>query len=73
MSSSNVDDLAPLAKVDTIVHNDENSFELSRVVLVCLDPESSDITFKWALDNFIIPSKDLVSLSITSRDKKKSK
>lgn len=60
-----VEDLEPLTRQDTLVqshkgHADESP-ELTRVVLVCLDPETSEITFKWALDNFIVPQKDLVS------------
>ncbi|KAI7906390.1 uncharacterized protein BX663DRAFT_496257 [Cokeromyces recurvatus] len=60
-SSSNTGELPSLKKVDTIVHNDDNGPELNRVVLICLDPESSNVTFQWALDNFIVPSKDLVN------------
>ena len=54
-----------LTKTDTLVHHFEGHAdtnpELTRVVLVCLDPESASITFKWAIDNFIAPQKDLVS------------
>lgn len=61
-------ELPPLTKKDTLVHfnkgHAEEGNELTRVVLVCLDPESADITFQWALDNFISPSKDLVSFHI---------
>ncbi|KAG2203943.1 hypothetical protein INT47_007526 [Mucor saturninus] len=56
----------PLTKKDTLVHfnegHAEEGHELTRVVLICLDPESADITFQWALDNFITPTKDLVIL-----------
>lgn len=58
-------ELPPLTKRDTLVHysegHAEEGHELTRVVLICLDPESADITFQWALDNFISPKKDLVS------------
>lgn len=54
-----------LKKTDTLVQTyagaSDESPELTRVVLVCLDPESADTTFRWALDNFIVPHKDLVS------------
>lgn len=54
-----------LKKTDTLVQTyagtSDESPDLTRVVLVCLDPESADTTFQWALDNFIVPKKDLVS------------
>ncbi|KAG1123699.1 hypothetical protein G6F42_010301 [Rhizopus arrhizus] len=55
-----------LKKTDTLVQtyagSSDESPDLTRVVLVCLDPESADTTFQWALDNFIVPKKDLVVL-----------
>lgn len=70
MSSSIKDDPNALQKTDTLVRHfagkSDEIPELTRVVLLCLDPISADTTFHWALDNFIIPPKDLVS-------KKKSK
>ncbi|KAF1805777.1 hypothetical protein V8B55DRAFT_1488855 [Mucor lusitanicus] len=55
-----------LKKTDTLVQTyagaSDESPDLTRVVLVCLDPESADTTFQWALDNFIVPKKDLVVL-----------
>ncbi|CEP09187.1 hypothetical protein [Parasitella parasitica] len=62
---SNTEDLT-LKKTDTLVQTyagtSDESPELSRVILVCLDPDSAETTFKWALDNFIVPKKDLVIL-----------
>lgn len=67
--SSNTEQQAhtePLVKTDTLVHSSEahpdTHPELTRVVLICLDPESAGITFQWALDNFVCPKKDLVSV-----------
>lgn len=67
--SSNTEQQAhtePLVKTDTLVHSFEGHAdtnpELTRVVLICLDPESAGITFQWALDNFVCPKKDLVSV-----------
>ncbi|KAI9247818.1 hypothetical protein EDC94DRAFT_625769 [Helicostylum pulchrum] len=66
MSTSDHANLPPLTKKDTLVHASEGhakeDHHLTRVVLVCLDPESSETTFKWALDNFIVPEKDLIVL-----------
>jgi hypothetical protein len=56
------DKLSPLTETDTLIHHEEHDRELSRVVMVCLDPDSADTVFTWANDNFIIPSKDLVSV-----------
>jgi hypothetical protein len=54
----------PAGNKDVLVQNTseapDHHSSLSRVVLVCLDPVSADITFQWALDNFIAPQKDLV-------------
>lgn len=62
---SNTEDLT-LKKTDTLVQTyagtSDESPDLTRVVLVCLDPESADTTFQWALDNFIMPKKDLVCI-----------
>ncbi|KAI8639830.1 hypothetical protein BD408DRAFT_445686 [Parasitella parasitica] len=62
---SNTEDLT-LKKTDTLVQTyagtSDESPELTRVVLICLDPDSADTTFHWALDNFIAPKKDLVVL-----------
>jgi hypothetical protein len=64
MSSSIKDDPNALQKTDTLVKHfsgkSDESTELTRVVIVCLDPISGDTTFQWALDNFIVPHKDLV-------------
>ncbi|GAN03395.1 universal stress protein YxiE-like [Mucor ambiguus] len=55
-----------IKKTDTLVQTyagaSDESPDLTRVVLVCLDPVSADTTFQWALDNFIVPKKDLVVL-----------
>lgn len=71
MSTSDHADHPPLTKKDTLVHASEGhakeNHDLTRVVLVCLDPESAETTFKWALDNFIVPKKDLVSCYCTVR------
>lgn len=57
--------LPPLTKKDTLVHASEGhakeDHDLTRVVQICLDPESAEHTFKWALENFIVPKRDLVS------------
>jgi hypothetical protein len=57
----------PAGNKDVLVQNtpedSDHHSSLSRVVLVCLDPVSADITFQWALDNFIAPQKDLVCWS----------
>jgi hypothetical protein len=54
----------PAGNKDVLVQNTseapDHHSSLSRVVLVCLDPVSADITFQWALDNFIAPQKVLV-------------
>jgi hypothetical protein len=58
-------DLEPITRTDTLVQTykgkADESPELTRVVLICLDPESAEITFEWALENFIVSQKDLVS------------
>ncbi|KAI8047724.1 uncharacterized protein B0P05DRAFT_565399 [Gilbertella persicaria] len=60
---SSVNELPPLQKTDTLVHSHSHEdTNLTRVVLVCLDPESAETTFHWAIDNFVIPQKDLVVL-----------
>ncbi|KAI8991993.1 hypothetical protein BDF20DRAFT_909691 [Mycotypha africana] len=47
---------------DSLVHTYSGNDNLSRVVLLCLDPLSAEVTYKWALDNFISIEKDLVVL-----------
>lgn len=64
------EDYEPLTRKDTLVGvypggHSEEGHELSRVVVVCLDPQSAETTFQWAMDNFIVPKKDLVSFSNT--------
>ncbi|CEG79255.1 hypothetical protein RMATCC62417_15446 [Rhizopus microsporus] len=60
--TSGTENLPPLTKKDTLIHHEEHDRELTRVVMVCLDPVSAQVTFDWALDNFIVPQKDLVVL-----------
>ncbi|KAI8328024.1 hypothetical protein BD560DRAFT_417493, partial [Blakeslea trispora] len=61
--SNNNSTSPPLQKMDTIVHSHpEETPDLARVVLICLDPDSAEVTFHWAMDNFIVPQKDLVVL-----------
>ncbi|KAI8345306.1 hypothetical protein EDC96DRAFT_521731 [Choanephora cucurbitarum] len=55
--------LPPLQKTDTLVHSHPEEIpDLTRVVLICLDPDSAEVTFHWAMENFIEPHKDLVVL-----------
>ncbi|KAI9275986.1 hypothetical protein BY458DRAFT_141536 [Sporodiniella umbellata] len=51
-----------ITKQDTLIHHEEHDRDLSRVIMVCLDDESAETTFHWALDNFIVPHKDLIVL-----------
>ena len=52
---------------DTIVEHyplveGQQQIEIQRVVVISIDPNSAKYVVDWAVDNFIQPSKDLVSI-----------